>query len=129
MARSNHTGKMPVFPGTIDMVVGIARTRLMTDPAVVFGMNMRHGRVSRMVLEDAVLGGGRGRTGWLNPNRPVLGNVTGPHFGWPFPSGTAALSKGSCAGEDSPSENNQEEHTGSDTHFHSSNSSFVDRVC
>lgn len=105
MAWTNHAGKTPVLPRMIEMVVGIARPGFMTDPAVALDVDVGRGRVTRLVLKDAVLGSGRRGMRRSNRSRPTHGNVTAPHFslaaGGPgrFSPWAAMLSNGANANQ------------------------------
>src|SRR5580704_11612542 len=48
MARTEAAGKVSMFPGMIDMVVGIVTARIVSDPFIV-GVNVRSLRMTTLV--------------------------------------------------------------------------------
>ena len=58
MAPADTAGEASVFPGMIDMVVGIVTAGFMTDPFIV-GVNVGSFRMSRLVRESTVFLAGR----------------------------------------------------------------------
>jgi len=84
MLRSKATGEASVCKRLIDAVVRIVSATTMSDPLVVFGMNVRNLRMTFLVNGNAVLRRGllascgrrsAGRTGSPGRSRTACGNV------------------------------------------------------
>jgi hypothetical protein len=54
VVRANCLGKVTVLPRVVEMIVRIARTGVVADPVVIFGMNMRSGRMTLLIREGTV---------------------------------------------------------------------------
>lgn len=98
--RPNSAFEVAVLPRMIQMVMRVAATRLMSNPAVVFSMNVRSFRVVRLVVEFPVLILRRCRSGSRRVHRSgtVGRDMTIPHtvlaaLGLLLPSFTASLTE------------------------------------
>src|SRR6266404_6236196 len=85
MLRPYRSRETAMLPGMIEMIVGIAPSRIVSDPAIVFRVYVGRGGMPRPVLESSalfalgvwvLLGGSRDRPGG---GRAVLWNVPASH--------------------------------------------------
>jgi hypothetical protein len=57
VTRANASAEAPVLPGMIEVVMRIAAAGVMTDPAIIFGMDVRRFGMPRLIIETATFVG------------------------------------------------------------------------
>jgi hypothetical protein len=81
VAATETSGKPPVFPGMIQMIVDIIAPGIMADPSIMLDINVGNGGMTG-TIGDAGFDRRRGMRWGFVSSRAVGGNVTAAYFGF-----------------------------------------------